>query len=50
MKAEWIDSFATGARFYGKKWHHGMKREGIREEVLAGGFKVDAGDSRSVEG
>ena len=50
MKAEWVDGFATGACFYGKKWHHGVKREGIREEVLAGAVKVDAGDGRSIEG
>ena len=50
MKAEWVHSFATGAELYGKKWHHGVKRKGIREEILAGGVKVDAGDGRGVEG
>jgi hypothetical protein len=49
MKAKWIHGFATGASLYGKKWHHGVKRKGIWEEVLAAGVEVNAGNGRGIE-
>ena len=50
MQAKGVHSFTAEADVLREKWHHGMKSQGVGEEVLIAGIEVHARNCRRIEG